>query len=121
LFCFCALNIFTKVLGAEKHRRFRNMLGVMELELSLRGSVEMSSSTRADTHDVPQWPFYILARSVTVLHFGTLSDRSTFTSTDARATDFRHGFFGGSCCRLGGFVTSSVCVLAAAGDVLTQQ
>jgi hypothetical protein len=28
--------------------------GVMELELSLRGSVEMSSSTRADTHDVPQ-------------------------------------------------------------------
>jgi len=29
------------------------MLGVMELELSLRGSVEMSSSTRADTHDVP--------------------------------------------------------------------
>jgi hypothetical protein len=47
-------DIFTKVLGAEKHRRFRNMLGVMELELSLRGSVEMSSSTRADIHDVPQ-------------------------------------------------------------------
>jgi hypothetical protein len=45
-------NIFTKVLGAEKHRRFRNMLGVMELELSLRGSVEMSSSTRVDTHGV---------------------------------------------------------------------
>jgi hypothetical protein len=38
-------DIFTKVLGAEKHRRFRSMLGVMELELSLRGSVEMSSST----------------------------------------------------------------------------
>jgi hypothetical protein len=30
------------------------MLGVMELELSLRGSVEMSSSTSADIHDVPQ-------------------------------------------------------------------
>jgi hypothetical protein len=38
-------DIFTKVLGAEKHRRFRSMFGVMELELSLRGSVEMSSST----------------------------------------------------------------------------
>jgi hypothetical protein len=47
-------DIFTKVLGAEKHRRFRSMLGVMELELSLKGSVEMSSSTRVDTHDVPQ-------------------------------------------------------------------
>jgi hypothetical protein len=47
-------DIFTKVLGAEKHCRFRSMLGVMELELSLRGSVEMSSSTRADTHDVPE-------------------------------------------------------------------
>jgi hypothetical protein len=47
-------DIFTKVLGAEKHRRFCSMLGMMELELSLRGSVEMSSSTRVDTHDVPQ-------------------------------------------------------------------
>ncbi len=46
-------NIFTKVLGAKKHRRFRNMFGVMELELSLKGSVEMSSSTTVDTHDVP--------------------------------------------------------------------
>ncbi len=46
------VDIFTKVLGAEKHCRFRSMLGVMELELSLRGSVEMSSSTKADTHDV---------------------------------------------------------------------
>jgi hypothetical protein len=45
-------DIFTKVLGAEKHPQFRSMLGVMELELSLRGSVEMSSSTKADTHDV---------------------------------------------------------------------
>ncbi len=81
-------DIFTKVLGAEKQRRFRSMLGVMELELSLRGSVEMSSSTRADTHDVPQWPFYFLARLVIVLHFGVLNDRSTFTSTDVRATIF---------------------------------
>jgi hypothetical protein len=46
-------DIFTKVLGAEKHRQFRIMLGVMELELNLKGSVEMSSSTRVDTHDVP--------------------------------------------------------------------
>ncbi len=48
------VDIFTKVLGAEKHCRFRSMLGVMELELSLRGSVEMSSSTGVDTHDVPR-------------------------------------------------------------------
>jgi hypothetical protein len=40
---------------------------VMELELSLRGSVEMSSSTRADTQTVPQWPFYFLARLAFVL------------------------------------------------------
>jgi hypothetical protein len=46
-------DIFTKVLGVKKHCRFHNMSRVMELELSLRGSVEMSSSTRADTHDVP--------------------------------------------------------------------
>jgi hypothetical protein len=46
-------DIFTKVLGAEKHRRFCSMLGVMELGLSLRGSVEMSSSTSVDIHDVP--------------------------------------------------------------------
>ena len=38
-------DIFTKALGAEKLRRFRTMLGVQEMELSLRGSVEMSSST----------------------------------------------------------------------------
>jgi hypothetical protein len=63
-----------------------------------------------------------LARSVTVLHFGALCDHSTFTSTDARATDLRHGFCcEGFCCRQGGSVTSSVCVLAAARDVLTQQ
>ena len=38
-------DIFTKALGAEKLRRFRTMLGVYDMELSLRGSVEMSSST----------------------------------------------------------------------------
>ncbi len=53
-----------------------------------------------------------LALLVTVLHFGALSDRFMFTSTDARATDLRHGFFGGGCCRQGGSVTSFVCVLA---------
>jgi hypothetical protein len=47
-------DIFTKVLGVEKHRRFHSMLRVMELELSLKGSVEISSSIRADIHDVPQ-------------------------------------------------------------------
>ncbi len=36
--------------------------------------------------------FYFLAGLVTVLHFGALSDRSTFTSTDARATDLTTGF-----------------------------
>lgn len=63
---------------------------------------------------------HFLACSATVLHFGALSDRSTFTSTDARATDLRHGFFGGTSGRQGVSITSSVCVLAAAGDVLTQ-
>ena len=38
-------DIFTKALGVEKLRGFRTMLGVQELQLSLRGSVEMSSST----------------------------------------------------------------------------
>ncbi len=56
---------------------------------------------------------------MTVLHSGALSDRSMFTSTDVRATDLRQGFFGGTSGRQGGFVTSSVCVLAAARDVLT--
>jgi hypothetical protein len=32
---------------------------------------------------------------VTILHFGALSDRSTFTSTNARATDLTTVFFGG--------------------------
>ena len=38
-------DISTKALGVEKLRRFRTMLGVYDMELSLRGSVEMSSST----------------------------------------------------------------------------
>ena len=37
-------DIFTKALGAEKLRCFRTMLGLCEMQ-SLRGSVEMSSST----------------------------------------------------------------------------
>jgi hypothetical protein len=52
---------------------------------------------------------------------GVLSDRSTFTSTDARATDLGHCFFGGVVVVFEVLVTSSVGVLAAAGDVLTKQ
>jgi hypothetical protein len=56
-------------------------------------------------------PFYILARLVIVLRLHRLS---------ARATDLSTIFFW-RCCRQGGSVTSSVGVLAAARDVLTQQ
>jgi len=38
-------NIFTKALGIDKLRKFRKMFGVLEMDLSLRGSVENSSST----------------------------------------------------------------------------
>ena len=38
-------DIFTKCLGAKKLNRFRSMMGVQEYGLSLRGSVEISSST----------------------------------------------------------------------------
>jgi len=38
-------NIFTKALGIDKLRKFRKMLNVLEMDLSLRGSVENSSST----------------------------------------------------------------------------
>jgi len=38
-------NIFTRALGTDKLKRFRKMLGVLEVDLSLRGSVENSSST----------------------------------------------------------------------------
>jgi len=39
------VDIFTKALGTDKLRKFRKMLGVVEVDLSLRGSVENSSST----------------------------------------------------------------------------
>ncbi len=39
------VNIFTKALGTDKLRKFRKMLGVLKVDLSLRGSVENSSST----------------------------------------------------------------------------
>jgi len=38
-------DIFTKVLGTDKLKRFKKMLGVLEVDLSLRGSVENSSLT----------------------------------------------------------------------------
>ena len=38
-------NIFTKALGTEKLGRFRSLLGVLKMDLSLRGSVEISSAT----------------------------------------------------------------------------
>jgi len=38
-------NIFTKALGTNKLRKFLKMFGVLEVDLSLRGNVEDSSST----------------------------------------------------------------------------
>jgi hypothetical protein len=38
-------NIFTKVLGTDKLKKFQKMLGALEVDLNLRGSVENSSST----------------------------------------------------------------------------
>jgi hypothetical protein len=38
-------DIFTKALGTDKLKKFRKMLGVLEVDLSLRRSVENSSST----------------------------------------------------------------------------
>ncbi len=38
-------DIFTKALGTNKLKKFRQMLGVVEVDLSLKGSVENSSST----------------------------------------------------------------------------
>ncbi len=38
-------DIFTNALGTDKLKKFRQMLGVLEVDLSLRGSVENSSST----------------------------------------------------------------------------
>ncbi|MCO5608028.1 hypothetical protein L7F22_062231 [Adiantum nelumboides] len=39
-----AADLFTKALGAEKLRRFRGMLGLWDMALSLRGRVEISRS-----------------------------------------------------------------------------
>ena len=39
------VDVFTKALGIEKLRKFRRLLGVLEIDLSLRGSVEIPSST----------------------------------------------------------------------------
>ncbi len=38
-------DIFTKALSTDKLKKFRKMLGVVEVDLSLRGNVENSSST----------------------------------------------------------------------------
>jgi hypothetical protein len=37
-------DIFTKALGTDKLKKFRKMLGVLEMDLSLKGSVENLSS-----------------------------------------------------------------------------
>jgi hypothetical protein len=39
------VDIFTKALGTNKLRKFRKKFGVLEVDLSLRGNVENSSST----------------------------------------------------------------------------
>ena len=46
-------DIFTKALGAEKLHMFRSLLGVAEMQLHLRGNVDMASSTRADIDGGP--------------------------------------------------------------------
>jgi hypothetical protein len=39
------VDIFTNTLGTDKLRKFKKMLGVLEVELNLKGNVENSSST----------------------------------------------------------------------------
>ncbi len=39
------VDIFTNALGTDKLRKFRKMFGVLEVDLSLRGSVDNSNST----------------------------------------------------------------------------
>ncbi len=39
------VDIFTKALGTYKLKKFQKMFGVLEVDLSLRGNVENSSST----------------------------------------------------------------------------
>jgi uncharacterized membrane protein (UPF0127 family) len=38
------VDIFTKALSTDKLKKFRKMLGVLEVDLNLKGSVENSSS-----------------------------------------------------------------------------
>jgi hypothetical protein len=38
-------DIFTKALGTNKLRKFRKMFSVLEMDLSLKGNIENSSST----------------------------------------------------------------------------
>ena len=38
-------DVFTKALGVEKCHRFKSLLVVLEMDLSLRGSAEISSSS----------------------------------------------------------------------------
>jgi hypothetical protein len=38
-------DIFTKALGTDKLKKFRKMLGVLKVDLSLKGSAKNSSST----------------------------------------------------------------------------
>jgi hypothetical protein len=35
------VDVFTKALGTDKLKKFRKMLGVLEMDLSLRGSVQV--------------------------------------------------------------------------------
>ena len=39
------VDIFKKAFGTKKLHRFRSLLGVLEMDLSLRGSVEISRFT----------------------------------------------------------------------------
>jgi hypothetical protein len=39
------VNIFTKALSIDKLKKFQQMLGILEVDLSLQGSVENSNST----------------------------------------------------------------------------
>ena len=38
------VDVFLKAMGTEKLCKFRSLLGILEMDLSLRGSVEISSS-----------------------------------------------------------------------------
>lgn len=49
-------NIFTKILGIEKLNMFKNMMGVQDYKMILRGSVEISSSTMIHWGDESSMP-----------------------------------------------------------------